>query len=350
MNVSILLPNLNNRPYLEQRMESIRAQTWGEWELIVMDGCSQDGAWEFFQACAAGDSRIKLYQSKERGIYNNFNKCIRLARGEYVYFATSDDTMSPDALEKMATALEKNPECDIAHCKLKIIDEKGGVSEEKSWDDFFIVKYFGNLIDRMHIRRAPHDGILHFCGITVYTSLTQLLIRRRLFDRIGLFLADFGPIADFEWEMRATLLAHTVHVPEYLATWRLHRDQATSAHTIHRAKAEGKFLKMAGHALRVAKRLEPEMVKRFNMKELKYLLLKEKLFHEAHLNRGSLEKCISCLKWLLLHPSLTGEFYKTGKNQNRFLSQESFLDYIKEIIGKYGLADHLVVKGVKQGV
>lgn len=339
--VSILLPTLNSRKYLEKRMKSIREQTITGWELVVVDSYSNDGSWEYFAECAQKDPRIMIYQSKERGIYNNFNKCIQLARGEYVYFATSDDTMAPNALEEMTKALDENPGCDLAHCKLRIIDEHDNISDQKIWDNFYIVTYFGELINKKHIRKAPHDGVLHFCGITVYTSLTQLLIRRRLFERIGMFLTDYGPIADFEWEMRATLAANTVHVPEYLATWRLHSNQATGEDTSNQAKASGKFLKMAGHAVKIARKLNPA-IKAFNMKELKYLLEKEKLYFEIKSKKTGLIKWLIVFKWLFINYKLIIEMHHALKKKRNFISQKDFLNYTKKLINKYELGKNLV--------
>ena len=53
------------------------------------------------------------------------------ARGQYVYIATSDDTMPPDCLEKMVAALDRNRECDLAHCNLRVIDQEGKTS--RNW-------------------------------------------------------------------------------------------------------------------------------------------------------------------------------------------------------------------------
>lgn len=341
--VSILLPNLNNREYLEPRIQSIRDQTLKEWELVVVDSYSNDGAWEYFEECARKDKKIRIYQSEERGIYNNFNKCIRYARGEYIYFATSDDTMTPNALEEMVTALEKNTGCDLAHCKLRIIDEHDNTSDRKIWDNFYIVSYFGELINKKHIRKAPHDGVLHFCGITVYTSLTQLLVRKSLFDRIGLFLMDYGSIADFEWVMRATLTADTVHIPEYLATWRLHGNQATAEDTSNRAKASGKFLKMSDHAVKMARKLNPSIIKGLNIKELKYLLKKEKLYFEIKGKKNKFIRWLTIFKWLFINYRLVFELYNAKKKNKKFVSQKDFLNYIKKMINKYGLENNLVL-------
>jgi glycosyltransferase involved in cell wall biosynthesis len=104
--VSICLPNLNTRRFLEPRMESLLSQTLNDWELIIVDNYSDDGAWEYFQKFN-DDPRIKLTQAPRAGMYANWNNCLRQARGEYIYVATSDDTCKPELLEKMVAALGK---------------------------------------------------------------------------------------------------------------------------------------------------------------------------------------------------------------------------------------------------
>ena len=85
--------------------------------------------------------------------------------------------------------------------------------------------------------RAPYDGLLHTLGMSIYTSLTQLLIRRSLFDRIGMFESMWGSIGDFNWGMRAALVTDTLHVAGTWGGWRLHDAQATAQ--TKRASADG---------------------------------------------------------------------------------------------------------------
>src|SRR5262249_49784139 len=108
--LSICVPNLNNRRFLRERFAAIYQQTFQGWELIVVDNYSDDGAWEFLQEQASRDRRIRLSQAPREGLYANWNNCIRQASGEYVYIATSDDTMAPDCLEKLTAALETHRE------------------------------------------------------------------------------------------------------------------------------------------------------------------------------------------------------------------------------------------------
>lgn len=226
--VSVCLPNLNNRQFLDERLESIFSQSYSNWELVVCDSYSDDGAWELFQSHARNDSRIRLFQAPRDGIYPNWNRCIEAARGELVYIATSDDTFASDCLEKMVSALDDHAQCGMAHCPLRIFDDASG-TERRWWSDVSLFALSsGKLIDQPHIRRAPFDGLLHLVGKSVFISVTQVLIRRSLFDEIGLFPTKFGPPGDFNWQMRAGLAADVIHVPDTWGGWRVHQGQATA--------------------------------------------------------------------------------------------------------------------------
>jgi glycosyltransferase involved in cell wall biosynthesis len=226
--VSICLPNLNTRPFLEERFETIFGQSFQDWELIAYDSYSDDGAWEYIQEHVAREPRMRASQGPREGTPGSWNPCLRQARGEYVYIATSDDTMPPDCLEKMVAALDAHPECDLAHCPLKIIEENGRESGFRWYQEGTFAESSGELFHRPHVRLAPFDGLLHLLGMTVYISITQLLIRRSLFDKIGLFESSWGSFGDFDWDMRASLVANTVHVPDTWGSWRLHSSQASA--------------------------------------------------------------------------------------------------------------------------
>ena len=226
--VSVCLPNLNTFPYLEERVDTIFAQTYDNWELVVSDNFSEDGAWPFFEKLARRDARVRISQAPREGLYPNWNNCIRAAQGEYVYIATSDDTMATDCLEKLVGAMESHPECDLAHCQLRMIDPQGKIQEDGVSPNSIFALSSGDRLFQRHVRRAPFDGLLHMLGTIVYFSITQLLIRRSLFDKVGLFESRWGSIGDFNWEMRAGLVANTIHVPDTWGGFRVHPLQATA--------------------------------------------------------------------------------------------------------------------------
>jgi hypothetical protein len=237
---------------LQERFETISNQTFQNWELIVYDSYSNDGSWEYVRELAAREPRMHISQGPREGIYPGWNSCLHQARGEYVYIATSDDTMATDCLEKLVTALERNPECDIAHCRLRFVGDHA--DELQTWWDnhSLFARSCGVLLDQPHMRRAPFDGLLHLSGETVYTSITQLLIRRSLFERIGYFEKTWGSVGDFEWDMRAGLVCNTVHVPDTWGGWRLHGAQATAGVKFGWPEHVQKIDAMIEHALKTA--------------------------------------------------------------------------------------------------
>jgi hypothetical protein len=160
----------------------------------------------------------------------------------------------------LAAALEANPDCDLAHCPLRAIDENGNDAVEtlKWWSEASaFVQSSGPLLHQLHVRPAPFDGLLHLLGGSVYVSITQLLIRRRLFDRIGLFESRWGSVGDFNWNMRASLVANTVHVPDTWGGWRIHRSQATAGIGLGSSEHARKIDDMIEHAIETSQKMLP---------------------------------------------------------------------------------------------
>ncbi len=246
--VTICLPNLNNRRYLPELIDSILAQTFSDWELVVVDNFSEDGAWEYFQELAARDSRIHISQAPKQGMYANWNNCLRLARGEFIYIATSDDKLAPDCIAKLHSALVRHPACGIAHCPPLMFGEDFQALQKWWWTKSSIARSVERRLDCGHIRRAPFDGFLHVNGESVIISITQMLIRRTVFDRVGEFPNDVGVVGDFEWQARAAFLFNSVFVPDTWGGWRLHAAQATaknSASPGEKAKVNARLFERA---------------------------------------------------------------------------------------------------------
>lgn len=260
--ISICMPTLNSEAFMTSRLESIRRQTYTDWELVVVDSQSDDATLPMIEAFAEQGGVVRVYQGPRDGIYTNINRSIEYAQGEYVYIATSDDTMADDCLEKLAKALDRHPGCGLAHCPLKILDANDESIEDDWWSDrSSFVRSAGGLLHQTHLRKAPYDGMLHMLGQTVYTSLTQLLIRRELFDRIGMFRSDWGPIGDFYWDMRAALTMDTIHVGDTWASWRVHETQATVHSSDGKSRNADKIDAMIEQALKDADQDLPEAVR-----------------------------------------------------------------------------------------
>lgn len=299
--VSIILPTKNSIRFLRERVESIRAQTFADYEVIVVDTASTDGTLELLGEWAAADARVSIVQAPS-GIYQALNFGIARARGEYVYIATSDDTMQANALTKMVAALEAHPECDICDTRLMQIGEDG---RELTPSDEEYLRCDGHLLfprDRPCVRLPPLDFLMHCGGKTVYISLTQILVRKSLFEKTGPFPENYGPSADYMWGMRAALASPAVYIPEKLATWRMRSGQLTG----HRSQKRN-FLLMCRMADEVYAGIADPELKSGALRLRRLVGFKTFLLP---IKRGlpMKEKFVGLIKAATIHPLWTGRF------------------------------------------
>jgi len=221
--VSICLPTYNSREFLEQRMQSILAQTFEDWELIVCDSFSDDGTWEYFQSFL-DDPRIRLYQIPRDGLYPGWNQCLSKVRGKYCYIATSDDTMDPDFLKKMLALLAAAPAARVATCNFDFINTKDQIIPPTQG---IAGSFFGDWQEVPHLRSGLLDFLVHTELSISWTTMTSVLFESSLIDEVGCFRVDASFSADRFWAMAVALVADTAHRPERLATWRIHSRQAS---------------------------------------------------------------------------------------------------------------------------
>lgn len=124
MLVSIVTPAYNCEKYLRQTVESVLAQSYTDWEMIIVDDCSTDGTLALAQQLAAVDARIRVVRNEQnQGVSMTRNRGIAEARGKYIALLDGDDLWEPDKLERQAALLEQG--FDLAYCSYDFWDEDG---------------------------------------------------------------------------------------------------------------------------------------------------------------------------------------------------------------------------------
>ncbi len=124
--VSIGLPVYNGTRYLREAVESILAQTYSDFELIISDNASTDDTEEICRAFASQDARVRYYRNEKNvGPIQNFNRVFELARGELFRWACYDDKIAPTCIEECIAVLDRDPSVILAYPKAIMIDEHG---------------------------------------------------------------------------------------------------------------------------------------------------------------------------------------------------------------------------------
>lgn len=284
--VSICLPCRNTYPYLQECLNSIQLQDGVTWELIVCDGFSTDGSWELLQSFCSSLPRAICFQSGS-SLYEAWNECIQRAQGRYIYIATSDDALGPGALASMSQALDVNSDCGLCQIGLVYIDAHSHpLDQPDQWEKGRLIHYFPDFCSRPTRRLAPHDGVLMAAFHTIYESINQLLIRKEVFDQIGLFDPRFGAVGDFEWGMRAGLTQNCIFLPESTAYWRHHPGQATQKAFTPQERL--KALEMMRMAYARASRLSPEALPTNLLAAMEDIVYDDYIYSRAPFSRGQL--------------------------------------------------------------
>lgn len=132
--VSVIMPAYNAAPFIGEAISSVIAQTVTDWELIVVDDCSQDETCQVVSAFMQEDPRIRLVHNESNmGVAKTRNRGMDLCKGQYVALLDSDDYWKPQLLEKML-ARAKETGADIIYCSYELVDEQG----EKVCNDFIV--------------------------------------------------------------------------------------------------------------------------------------------------------------------------------------------------------------------
>jgi len=126
--VSICIPTFNRANHITDALNYAIQQTYSNVEILVVDNCSTDSTMQICQQFKQKDSRISIYQNDTNiGACANLNRCVELAKGEYIKFLLSDDIILPTCVERMMEIFEKFPTVKLVACREDRIDNVGTV-------------------------------------------------------------------------------------------------------------------------------------------------------------------------------------------------------------------------------
>lgn len=123
--ISVVLPVYNGEKYLRESIESVIAQTYQNWELLILDDCSTDNSADIAIEFAKRDSRIHYYKNETNlRLPRNLNKGFSLAKGNFLTWTSDDNRFKPEAFKKMHQALVSN-KAQFVFASCRIIDAQG---------------------------------------------------------------------------------------------------------------------------------------------------------------------------------------------------------------------------------
>jgi glycosyltransferase involved in cell wall biosynthesis len=312
--VSICIPVYNGEVWLRECIDSCLGQTYGNYELVICDDRSTDASAALIESYAKEHPKIRFSKNeKNLGLVGNWNRCLSLARGEWIKFVFQDDFISSDCLAEFVNAAKKN---DVL-----LVSERNFILPENASADQ--LNYYSNVVRTLRNSAArPDDGDpdLYSAGTVSKLAIRHPVMnfiaepsltffKKELVERVGVFDERLKQICDLEFFLRVGSQYGLRYVPKKICAFRIHSASTTSINV------SGKFFEL--------RYIEPLLLSFMLLYEKSYTRLREhigvrgRMKLKIYFKLKAYEAHQASLKNNIEHPVLKEQAYDAILKQKR---------------------------------
>lgn len=212
--VSVIVPNYNHAPYLEQRIESILNQSYQDFELILLDDCSTDNSIEVLSKYATHPkvSHYIVNEQNSGSTFKQWDKGINLAAGEWIWIAESDDWAEPDFLEKLVNEIKKDDDTVLAYSSIRFVSENGLTMFENKYSES---------IKRYNSKDFINEKLIVDCLIN---NVSAVIFRRSACSFDLEKISKYKLCGDWMFYVLLCQKGHVIHIDSCLSNFRRHSE------------------------------------------------------------------------------------------------------------------------------
>ena len=215
--VSVVTASYNYENYIKETIESVLAQTFQDWEMIIVDDGSTDKSVEVIEEYCQKDSRIKLYQhpnTENKGLAETLKLGISKTSSDWVVFLESDDTITPDYIEKKLKIIEDYPSVDLIFNDVKMFGDKKII---KKYNKHFSKSHF--MLSTVQCpAKIPHL----FKDINVIPTFSAVMLNKNILNSLN-WNSPIPKVLDyFLWSQLASKY-NFYYLNEKLTNWRMNQ-------------------------------------------------------------------------------------------------------------------------------
>lgn len=187
--VTVLMPVYNGESYLTQAIESVLAQTFKDFEFLIINDGSTDNTQEIITSY--NDPRIKCHFQKNQGVAKSLNNGLKLASGKYIWRHDADDVALPEQLQTQLNFLDENPNFALVSTQIAFMSDRGRIAYayKQPKDSYFNGEPFMK-VERSHFN--PYSPITH----------ATVLVKKEVFDTVGIYRTEFKTSEDTDLWLR----------------------------------------------------------------------------------------------------------------------------------------------------
>lgn len=231
--VSVCIPTFNGSKFLIEALESLKCQTFKDFEVILSDDDSKDNTLNIVEEFSKQvNFPITIYNHRPNGIGANWNNCLKIARGKYVKFLFQDDILFPTCIEKLIFVLKQNKSLGLVSCKRKFLLEETPSEQLKNWIEKYKnlqegVEFPGEEITLITKRLFRSDQFFK-SPLNKIGEPSAILFKKSILREVGLFREDLEQVLDYEFYYRVLKQYKIAVLNEELIGFRIHAGQATN--------------------------------------------------------------------------------------------------------------------------
>lgn len=201
--ISVIMPARNAQSTIDRALDSLKAQSVSDWEVIVVDDGSTDSTHTLVEEMMSKEPRIRLVRGAGEGASGARNRGIRCARGRFLSFLDADDWIEPQFMATMLDALEAAPDHDIAYCAFRRVMPDGQMTEG---------------VADPRVQQEPFEVFARTCAVV---TINCLLIERQLVLDAGGFDTSLLTCEDWDlWQRLSRAGARWLMIDEPLSFYR----------------------------------------------------------------------------------------------------------------------------------
>lgn len=234
---TIITASYNYENFIKETIESVLAQSYPNWEMIIIDDGSKDNSLSVINSYCKKDERIKLYTHKNnqnKGLIETIKLGINKAQTDWLVFLESDDTITPDYLEKKLNVIQNNPEVKFIFNSINLF---GSQDRIKTYDGYF--SYCKKLLSE---NQYPKNQLKCFKKTNLVPTFSCVALKKELFENID-FNSPIQAIVDYYIWMQIAKKTSFYYLDEKLTNWRMHDSYITINKNNDFQKAKFKFKK-----------------------------------------------------------------------------------------------------------
>ncbi len=225
--VSIITPTFNHENYISDCIRSAQAQTYSNWEMIIVDDGSTDTTYSIAKSFAENDKRIQVFTQKNIGIFRlseTYNFALSKSKGKYIAVLEGDDIWLTKKLALQVPTLESDDSSVLSWGRAF----SSNVDLTKDFNMNLLINRDEKILTNTPIMSATKD----FMFINFIPALT-VLVRRSSLEKIGGFIQNFNlPLVDLPTWQQLSLIGSFTFIDMPLGKWRIYPNQVTKTYTI----------------------------------------------------------------------------------------------------------------------